>query len=261
MKRPIDFPQIFGVYSRRETASDEEGKPLTSEFRTRVTQRFLDAFPHEMYSMPLMRELRHKLVYLYGKQSPPHKATALEDDFAAFLGSCSDEHFFDFLELAFQSPLIWDAPHHINPSKLVADINLFLRVDDLPFELTDFVTGKGSYEWSMYRGSTFNPRTRIIIDAFPQFISLENDVVHQTIVKPTLTLLGGPNFKVANQEFLEALTDYRKGDYEDCVAKCVSAFESVLKVVCQRKGWAYRETDTADTLLTTVFGKTSLEGF
>ena len=86
-------------------------------------------------------------------------------------------------------------------------------------------------------------------------------MLHQTAIEPTLQLLSAPYFVTANKEFRGGLADYRKGDYEDCVTKCVSAFESILKVACQRKGWAYKETDPADTLLTIVFGKTSLEGF
>ena len=86
-------------------------------------------------------------------------------------------------------------------------------------------------------------------------------MLHQTAIEPTLRLLSAPHFVTANKEFLGGLADYRKGDYEDCVTKCLSAFESILKVACQRKGWAYKETDPADTLLTIVFGKTSLEGF
>src|SRR4029450_5031974 len=30
--------------------------------------------------------------------------------------------------------------------------------------------------------------------------------------------------------FLNALEDYRKGDYGDCLTKCTSAFESALKI-------------------------------
>ena len=86
-------------------------------------------------------------------------------------------------------------------------------------------------------------------------------MLHQTAIEPTLQLLSAPYFVTANKEFLGGLADYRKGDYEDGVTKCLSAFESILKVVCHRKGWAYEEKDTADTLLTTVFGKTNLEGF
>ena len=55
-----------------------------------------------------------------------------------------------------------------------------------------------------------------------------------------------------DDEFRKALDDYRKGDTEDCVAKCGSAFESVLKVLCQKNGIPFdANKDTAGPLLKT----------
>ena len=58
-----------------------------------------------------------------------------------------------------------------------------------------------------------------------------------------------------------ALEDYRKGDLGDCVAKCGSAFESVLKIICEKKRWPYQQTDTAARLLATVLSRTTLDPF
>ena len=141
------------------------------------------------------------------------------------------------------------------PDTWVKDVNLFFEVDDLPYALTDF-------SWEEFEDLRFGtPRKGWRISAYPQVIRRDSGVLHQTAIEPTLLLLSASHFVTANKEFLGGLADYRNGDYEDCVTKCLSSFESVLKVVCQRKGWAYKNTDTADTLLTAVFGKTNLEGF
>jgi hypothetical protein len=76
-----------------------------------------------------------------------------------------------------------------------------------------------------------------------------------------LNLLAQPHFQGANREFRAALEDYRKGDIGDCLAKCGSAFESVLKVICDRRGWAYSQNDTASALIKTVLSKTALDGY
>ena len=34
-----------------------------------------------------------------------------------------------------------------------------------------------------------------------------------------------------------------------------------MKIICDRKEWPYKQTDTAETLLNIVFGKTGLESF
>lgn len=85
--------------------------------------------------------------------------------------------------------------------------------------------------------------------------------MHSTAIEPALELLRGSEFAFANREFLEALEDYRKADYGDCLTKCGSAFESVLKVICTRKKWPHSTTDTAAPLLKTVITHTGIDSF
>src|SRR5204862_6479752 len=99
------------------------------------------------------------------------------------------------------------------------------------------------------------------LTAYPQIIDRGSHVTHVFTIEPALNLLKRPEFAAANAEFLEALTDYRKGDYGDCLTKCGSAFESVLKVICARKGWSYKQTDTAKTLINIVLSHTSLDTY
>jgi hypothetical protein len=97
--------------------------------------------------------------------------------------------------------------------------------------------------------------------AYPKVIMKESEVLHQNAIAPVLTLLERPHFSGANAEYLAALADYRKGDIPDCPTKCGSAFESFLKIICDRKGWAFRQTDTAKTLVNIVLPNTSLESY
>ena len=53
----------------------------------------------------------------------------------------------------------------------------------------------------------------------------------------------------------------RKGDYAACLTDCGSSLESVLKVICTRKGLHYSENDTAATLIETVVTGLRMEGF
>jgi hypothetical protein len=85
--------------------------------------------------------------------------------------------------------------------------------------------------------------------------------LHRIAIQPTLQLLSGPDYVAANKEFLEALEEFRKGDYGDCLTKCGSSFESVLKIICTRKNWPYGTTDTAAPLLKTVITNSGLESF
>jgi hypothetical protein len=89
----------------------------------------------------------------------------------------------------------------------------------------------------------------------------ESEVIHSTAMEPALQLLRNPGFATANAGFLTGLEDYRKGDYSDCLTKCGSAFESFMKIVCDKKSWAYKQTDTAATLIKTILPNTTLEGY
>ena len=46
--------------------------------------------------------------------------------------------------------------------------------------------------------------------------------------------MGAPHFEAANVEFRDALDEYRKGHYGDCLTKCCSSFESVMKSLCKQ---------------------------
>ena len=226
-----------------------------------MVQYCIDSFPGYDLIGPRGRfdtifwlEIQKSLVYLIGHPKLSRVSTTSPGgDAVAFLLECDDKVFLHFVELICQVESFWHS--NVTPDEFVQTINQFLVVDDLPYALTDF-------SWEEFEEFRFGaPRKSWELSAHPQIIRRESGILHQTAIEPTLQLLSAPYFVAANKEFLGGLADYRSGDYEDCVAKCVSAFESILKVVCQRKGWPYKQTDTADTLLASVFGKTNLEGF
>ena len=86
-----------------------------------------------------------------------------------------------------------------------------------------------------------------------QIIKIESQVIHSEVVKPALSFLSNPMYKNANAEFLKAHKLYREGNYKDCVNNCLNAFESCLKVICQKRGWDYHQNDSANRLISIVF--------
>ena len=74
--------------------------------------------------------------------------------------------------------------------------------------------------------------------------------------------MSAPHFEAANLEFTEALDEYRKGHYGDCLTKCCSSFESVMKSLCKRNKWPLDEKrDTAGPLLKTILSRSKLDPF
>ena len=69
-----------------------------------------------------------------------------------------------------------------------------------------------------------------------RMMRIGSDHLHSEVVMPTLNFLRSSGFESANREFLSALEKYRSGDYRHCITDANSAFESVMKVICKRRG-------------------------
>lgn len=249
----MSFGELFNVFSRRSAAAPEAPKPLTVTFRNRVLMRCRDFFAPYGALDDFWREIHSKLAYLHGspRLSTRHDAQTPSEDAIAYLMACSDRHFLDFVEYVFRVQLSF----RTYPEDLVVDFNEFLRQDDLPYAVSDFV-------WTKGKGFEFGrERETLTLTGFPQVIRKDSQVLHNTAIQPTLELLRDSAYASANREFLEALQDYRTEDFGDCLTKCGSAIESVLKVICEKRGWQYEQTDTASPLLKTVIEGSGMESF
>jgi hypothetical protein len=100
-----------------------------------------------------------------------------------------------------------------------------------------------------------------VVAAYPQIIKKDNQVAQAVTVGPALILLADRSYKTANAEYLDALADYRTGDYGDCLTKCGSALESTMKIICSRKKWAYNQTDAAAKLLDIIRANANIESY
>lgn len=93
-------------------------------------------------------------------------------------------------------------------------------------------------------GYQFEPEANEIIRVDSQFI-------HAEVVKPVLKLLANNDlYQGANDEFLSAHEHYRHQKYKECITDCTKAFESLMKAIHEKRGWAYdRNKDTAQKLV------------
>lgn len=247
------FRNLFNVFSRREAPAKSAGRrPLSKEFRHRLIMLLQDHLQGGFGEF--LTKLHRRVAYLHGtfllsdlgSNSPPH------EDLLQFLLVCSDEHVLDVIELIFRSDLrgiTWPT------NALVPSINQFFKIDDLPYHLTGYTIEE--IETSFHGTSTTGMR----IAEFPCVIRKDSEFLHQNAIEPALGLLGGSAFQHANKEFLEALEDYRKGDFGDCLTKCGSAFESVMKVLCDKNSITFKQTDTASALLKALLQNSQLDRF
>jgi len=86
-----------------------------------------------------------------------------------------------------------------------------------------------------------------------EIIRIDSTYIHSEIVKPVISLLNKPQFTGANEEYLKAHEHYRHDRNKECLTECLKAFESVMKIICKEKGWAFNETDPAKKLIQVCF--------
>ena len=86
-----------------------------------------------------------------------------------------------------------------------------------------------------------------------QIIRTDSELIHAEIVKPALKLLHQKHYAGAEQEFLKAHEHYRKGNAKEALSECLKAFESVMKAICDKRGWQYGSNATAKPLIQACF--------
>ncbi len=271
----MNFTDIFNVFSRRSNSKKKAVLVVPITLRNKVLMLCRDtlygtrkyggyiSYPRNTTWDRFWEEIHYALTYRHGRPMliPGETSLPHDDDALTFLMSCSAGEFLDFIELIFKTQII--ARVCIDENLLVADINALMQTENAGYELTNIVIKPASDSDTRVHfidyGSTQIPVNNVI--AFPQIILKEDQVVHGEIIKPILNLLSDVRFANANKEYLEALEDYRKGDYGDCLTKCCSSFESVMKIICAQKGWRCNANDPADKLIQMVVSMAGLESY
>ncbi|MCY3789904.1 MAG: hypothetical protein OXH63_14070 [Gemmatimonadetes bacterium] len=94
-----------------------------------------------------------------------------------------------------------------------------------------------------------------------QIVRIDSEFLHAEIVKPALKLLDQPHYAGAQQEFLKAHEHYRKGNAKEALSECLKAFESVMKAICDKRGWTYGNNATAKPLIQACFDNGLIPSF
>lgn len=260
-KSTMNINQVFNVFSRRHKGSNAVNNTLNTTFRNRVLMLCSEVFSNPDpghapgdYREQFWSDIYAKLSFLLGKYRLSDKhGNSPGEDAILFLSKCEDENFLDFIEYIFQVECYWRVCSDKN--KFIEEINQLFLVDDLPYAVTPFVHEK-RIEYSFGRDREVSALVN-----YPKVIRRDDEIIYSSAIQPTIVLLIEKNFTSANNEFIEALQDYRKGNYGDCLTKCGSAFESTMKIICNRNRWSYNQSDTASRLLQIIIEKSGIDPF
>jgi hypothetical protein len=86
-------------------------------------------------------------------------------------------------------------------------------------------------------------------------VRIDSELLHQDAVKPALAAISNKVFQGANEELLKAFEHYRQGNYKECLNECLKAVESTIKIICKKRKWVFKPTDTAKNLLEICFSE------
>lgn len=239
---------MAGLYSRgRSPQSDAYRYDFPENVRWRVLhtiKELSERWPNTFDVGELFAEVQQKALQQYGGlYRPAYDAACVHSDplLNHFL-CCPDEMALDFIELCFQTRSGCGRQEGVN------SVNAVLHEEAIGYELTawrEIETG----EPAKLFGRIISGGKSIRIE-FPRIIKKDEQYTHTEIVQPCLTALGHPKLATANSEMLAALEDYREAKYADALTSCGSAFESVLKTICDHHGWPFDpDKDTCSKLV------------
>jgi hypothetical protein len=152
------------------------------------------------------------------------------DNLMLFIDSCSTDYFLDVVELGcrFIDRVVrkenhfeverWDRTK--NPDDLLDEVNYRFRRAGIGYR----------YESGM-------------------LLRIDSNLIHSEVTKPALRLLAAYGFEGPEEEFLNAHEHFRHGRQKETITEAAKAFESMMKAVCDRKGWPYAKGARASDLL------------
>ncbi len=88
-----------------------------------------------------------------------------------------------------------------------------------------------------------------------ELIRVDSQLLHAEAVKPALVLLSSKEYVGAQQEFLNAFEHYRHGKHKEALNDALKSFESTIKTICDKRGWAYDSKDTSKRLIEICYQK------
>lgn len=94
-----------------------------------------------------------------------------------------------------------------------------------------------------------------------EIIRIDSELVHAETVKPALTLLRNKAYVGAHEEFLRAYEHYRMGRNKEAITEAAKSFESVMKIILDKRRWSHSPDDPAKKLIEALYANGLIPAF
>lgn len=222
---------MYKLFSQR--IKDEEGNPEVYSYH--FIEKFRIQFLHILKDVSSKSKFFQDVYYTsicetYAREAgitavafPPsvNDANALYH----FLLMCNDVEFLDMFDLICSeyidnSELFSYMTYSTTCKNLINEINMRLKQNSIGYEFCNH-----------------------------EIVIKTNEFAHENIIKPSLKLLLDNDFITAEQEFITAFSEYKRENNKQAIIEAAKAFESTMKIICDKCYGGHRENDTASKLL------------
>ena len=215
-----DVPDVY-QYERIPDELRVQVVQIIEHLRTRVSEQYVRRFlrtPEDLYKM-----IHNILCSEYGRFSLGNRYDS--DDSAVvhfFINTTKVEEAIDVIEVSMDLMKRLIRNHALDAQQsmrsAIAELNYRFREHGVGYQ---YESGK--------------------------IVRVDSELIHAEVVKPALGILADPMYAGANEELLKAHAHYRARRNKECMNECLKAFESCLKAICDKQGWAYKDTAAAKT--------------
>lgn len=242
-------------YSRRTMPQPETYRyDVPMQIRRRILHTLAALakdWPNPFDLEEVMTQVETQVLERYGEFYRPlsNAACVHNDRLLNHFLCCSNEMALDFIEMCFRTR------SGCGRQDGVEAINAIFQDEAIGYELTawrEIDTGEPASLFGRVfaNGKNVFSSGKTIRIEHPQIIKKDEQYTHKEIIQPCLAALCHPKLATANSEMLVSLEGYRAGRYAAALTSCGSAFESVLKTICQHHGWAFSpDKDTCSKLV------------
>lgn len=245
---------------RRESASMPVFD-LFSKRQKKLRGEVPDVYSYDSIPEPLRVQIVHILRDALGNKSQYHSIDHVQQAYSSIVHVLCREY--GVFRLPVEYPIMVTENKFDDLSYFLIQTRTTEKILDaveVSFKYIDQFTRKYEYLWRMNCSELADQAIEELNYRFKEhgvgycfvngeIIRIDSQLIHAEVVKPALTFLTKKRYAGAQEEFLRAHKHYRQGNAEEALNECLKAFESVMKSICDKRGWPYDDGAGASKLI------------